>query len=738
MRVFSLFACAMLAFGQPVSLLQATDYFVSGAGNDDDVGLTSGTAFRTLTRALSVAGDGDRILVEAGQYDPAAGESFPIVVAAGVEILGPGDGSAVIDSTASTGAVLLVVLPSGPVLIEGLKIQAHETNGIAVHCVGYPEELTLRNNELSGRNGFHNLINGVPPAGGGSRILLENNTVNTGFIGLGWGFRAVTATHEVEIRNNTVTTNFNPIVLLGDVQTAGTAAVNVTITGNTVDAGGIGSAIFAGISATAGRLELDVLVEDNVVANAYNGVEVIAYGSGAGVEFEVNATITGNSVNCFGQALHGGFYGAASGFDGNCAVEIRENRVDSGTDGVRLAGEADGNDAQLVVQGTVECNTISGHSNYGMVASFQAESSGRILAAPEIRFNSFTGGNRGLQVYGLADASGLGQMRPVFRGNTVTDNSRDGVVAEFWPIGSPQVGFAPDFGASTAAGRNTIAANNTGAYSSAYDFDAGLASSVWSIPAHGNWWGAMDSAGIEPLVLDQTDDTSFADVVYAPFCVDPLTFAPSVPLQRGATALLLAGPASAFLAKSGAAEIEIELDGMAVEDLVVAPDGTSLSFTVPDLDDGTYVLRVTNPAGQTGELPVTLGVVAAPGGGGGGGGGGCFVATAAYGDIESSEVRTLRRWRDEGLAGNALGRQLVAAYYAVSPALAEGIADSPAARAVSRACLAPVVGAARLWLDHPWVYAVAAVGLAWMAVGKPRRRARQRTMRDEPPTSPAS
>ena len=85
----------------------------------------------------------------------------------------------------------------------------------------------------------------------------------------------------------------------------------------------------------------------------------------------------------------------------------------------------------------------------------------------------------------------------------------------------------------------------------------------------------------------------------------------------------------------------------------------------------------------------------------------CFIATATYGDENAPEVRTLRRWRDECLAGNPLGRQFVRAYYALSPPLAEAVADSPAGRAMVRAALAPVVGAVKIWLEAPWLYGLA-------------------------------
>ena len=52
-----------------------------------------------------------------------------------------------------------------------------------------------------------------------------------------------------------------------------------------------------------------------------------------------------------------------------------------------------------------------------------------------------------------------------------------------------------------------------------------------------------------------------------------------------------------------------------------------------------------------------------------GGGGGCYVATAVYGSYDCPEVWTLRRFRDNTLAGTCFGRVFIRLYYAVSPTL---------------------------------------------------------------------
>jgi hypothetical protein len=56
---------------------------------------------------------------------------------------------------------------------------------------------------------------------------------------------------------------------------------------------------------------------------------------------------------------------------------------------------------------------------------------------------------------------------------------------------------------------------------------------------------------------------------------------------------------------------------------------------------------------------------------------GCFIATAAYGNAESPEVRFLRGFRDRYLQPCRGGRLLIALYYAIGPTLAAPLKNSP-------------------------------------------------------------
>lgn len=76
----------------------------------------------------------------------------------------------------------------------------------------------------------------------------------------------------------------------------------------------------------------------------------------------------------------------------------------------------------------------------------------------------------------------------------------------------------------------------------------------------------------------------------------------------------------------------------------------------------------------------------------------CFIATAAYGTNMEEDVLTLREFRDQYLLSSPAGKELVNAYYEISPPIADGIRGSKAARAVIRSLLVPVVQTCKVLL----------------------------------------
>ena len=69
----------------------------------------------------------------------------------------------------------------------------------------------------------------------------------------------------------------------------------------------------------------------------------------------------------------------------------------------------------------------------------------------------------------------------------------------------------------------------------------------------------------------------------------------------------------------------------------------------------------------------------------------CFIATAAYGSYLDSHVQTLRDFRDTYLVTNPVGRNLVSAYYKLSPPIAGFIDQHPSLKPIVRVGLLPAV-----------------------------------------------
>ncbi|MGQ9546299.1 MAG: X2-like carbohydrate binding domain-containing protein [Dehalococcoidia bacterium] len=89
----------------------------------------------------------------------------------------------------------------------------------------------------------------------------------------------------------------------------------------------------------------------------------------------------------------------------------------------------------------------------------------------------------------------------------------------------------------------------------------------------------------------------------------------------------------------------------------------------------------------------------------------CFIATAAYGTPLAEEIQILRRFRDEYLLTNPLGRFLVSIYYGVSPPMARFITEHPSLKPMVRIGLVPIVAMSAIAVNPTPANKAAILGL---------------------------
>jgi hypothetical protein len=98
-------ALAALPGAVPVLGSPAHDHFVDAVHGSPNGNGSQSNPWRTITQAMTsgVVVDGDSVHVLRGIYDTALGEVFPIGMPAGVDLVGPGDGTAVVRFTGFSG-----------------------------------------------------------------------------------------------------------------------------------------------------------------------------------------------------------------------------------------------------------------------------------------------------------------------------------------------------------------------------------------------------------------------------------------------------------------------------------------------------------------------------------------------------------------------------------------------------------------------------------------------------------
>ncbi|MBC2726042.1 CFI-box-CTERM domain-containing protein, partial [Desulfosporosinus sp.] len=99
----------------------------------------------------------------------------------------------------------------------------------------------------------------------------------------------------------------------------------------------------------------------------------------------------------------------------------------------------------------------------------------------------------------------------------------------------------------------------------------------------------------------------------------------------------------------------------------------------------------------------------------------CFIATAAFGSKNQSDVVLLRQFRDQFLLSNPLGKAFVETYYTYSPPIAQTIAGSVILKFVTRVLLLPLVVIVYM-LFHPVLLVGVLSAITFMFVQRRKRK----------------
>lgn len=124
-------------------------YVDADTGVDANAG-TEKSPFQTITKALSVAVAGEWISVAPGSYDGTNGEAFPLMVPAGVGLVGDEatKGFGGIQATAIIGTGGVVLAPGDDSTIAGFLIRTSAAAGPATGVDIAASRVTLRNNTI--------------------------------------------------------------------------------------------------------------------------------------------------------------------------------------------------------------------------------------------------------------------------------------------------------------------------------------------------------------------------------------------------------------------------------------------------------------------------------------------------------------------------------------------------------------------------------------------------------------
>jgi parallel beta-helix repeat protein len=189
----------------------ATDYYVNSATGDNSTGDgTSTKPWKTITYALSkVGGTGHIIHVAAGTYNPALGETFPIVMKDGVSLTGAGAVTTIIDAGKTNRVLNCIGITDPATYIEGftfaggsLTTYGSQGGGIFISAGSLlrVRNNTISNNYLDGYGGGIYIVNSSP-------VIINNTISGNSTSSSGYGNAIAIYNSAPKILRNTIINN---------------------------------------------------------------------------------------------------------------------------------------------------------------------------------------------------------------------------------------------------------------------------------------------------------------------------------------------------------------------------------------------------------------------------------------------------------------------------------------------------------------------------------------------------
>jgi len=232
----------------PVTPAAAIVFTVNAATGDDTNGNGTTVPYKTITKALSLASPGDNVTVAPGTYDSTLGETFPIIVPAGVHLIGDegNKGNGTTPTTINGGGnvsglisfISAAVVPLDNAVVAGFVITGTAPSPAVTAPMGVivkNDNVTIRNNRVvnSGKSGIYFF-------GGGMNCIVAGNVIQSnGVTNNGEGIAFVNGTgpgvrveHNV-IRLNVIGVEYDQLATSADLGGGATgSAGGNTISGN--------------------------------------------------------------------------------------------------------------------------------------------------------------------------------------------------------------------------------------------------------------------------------------------------------------------------------------------------------------------------------------------------------------------------------------------------------------------------------------------------------------------------